>query len=291
MRNDRRSAGGKHMKNKTIYIAAAVCLAAVIGMVLALLFTGGRRQTAEFTPPSFDAAAQAVREEAADGGAPEGLVILADHQTAGRGRRTHSFYSPEHTGLYMSLLLRPNIPMQDCLLITTAAAAATARAIEALTGQPARIKWVNDIFCGSRKVCGILTEATTVPGADRPNAVILGIGVNLAPPPGGFPPDIENTAGTLFPELPSAQTRRELLQQILTEFWSYYQNLQQKPFLEEYRRSSLVIGQPVRILQPGRDPENAVAVAVEDDFSLRVRLENGELRSLSSGDVSIRVRD
>lgn len=232
-----------------------------------------------------------LAKEAADGGAPEGLVILADHQTAGRGRRTHSFYSPEHTGLYMSLLLRPNIPMQDCLLITTAAAASTARAIEALTGQPARIKWVNDIFCGSRKVCGILTEATTVPGADRPNAVILGIGVNLAPPSGGFPPDIENTAGALFPELPSVQTRRELLQQILTEFWSYYLNLQQKPFLEEYRRRSLVIGQPVRILQPGRDPENAVAVAVEDDFSLRVRLENGELRSLSSGDVSIRVRD
>lgn len=232
-----------------------------------------------------------LAKEAADGGAPEGLVILADHQTAGRGRRTHSFYSPERTGLYMSLLLRPDIPMQDCLLITTAAAAATARAIEALTDQSARIKWVNDIFCGIRKVCGILTEATTVPGADRPNAVILGIGVNLAPPPGGFPPDIENTAGALFPELPSAQTRRELLQQILTKFWSYYQSLQQKPFLEEYRRRSLVIGQPVRILRPGRDPENAVAVAVEDDFSLRVRLENGELRSLSSGDVSIRVRD
>ena len=95
----------------------------------------------------------------AEEGAPEGLVLAAVEQTAGKGRQGHSFFSPPDTGLYLSLLLRPKLSAQDALLLTTCAAAAVALAIEACAGVEAQIKWVNDVFCRGKKVCGILTEA------------------------------------------------------------------------------------------------------------------------------------
>ena len=101
-----------------------------------------------------------VAKDAARSGAAENTVIIAERQTAGRGRGSHTFFSPESTGIYMSILLRPHFEYALCPLITTAAAAATARAIEELSGKKALIKWINDIFVGSGKVCGILTEAS-----------------------------------------------------------------------------------------------------------------------------------
>ena len=94
----------------------------------------------------------------AEAGEPEGLALVAAAQTAGRGRRDHTFFSPPDTGLYLSFLVRPQLSAKDALLLTTCAAAAVALAIEDCAGVPAEIKWVNDVFCRGKKVCGILTE-------------------------------------------------------------------------------------------------------------------------------------
>jgi BirA family biotin operon repressor/biotin-[acetyl-CoA-carboxylase] ligase len=232
-----------------------------------------------------------LAKEAAATGAPEGLVILARHQSAGRGRLSRSFYSPADTGLYMTILLRPQIPVQDCLLITTAMAVAAAEAIEEISGQTTAIKWVNDVFCRGHKVCGILTEASLDIESGFPEYVISGIGINLQAPEGGFPEELKQVAGAVFPTKPPADTTSRLAASLLKKFRNSYLHLQEKPFLAAYRQRNLVIGRAVNILKVGQDPIPATVLAIEDDFSLRVRLSNGDVTTLSTGEVSIRLSE
>lgn len=116
----------------------------------------------------------------------------------GRGRRDHSFFSPPDSGLYLSFLLRPDLSARDALSLTTCAAASVALAIEECAGVDAKIKWVNDVFCHGKKVCGILTEAALDLETGGLQYAIVGIGVNLFPPKGGFPPELPE-AGAGFP--------------------------------------------------------------------------------------------
>ncbi len=226
-----------------------------------------------------------LAHELAKNGAPEGTVITARYQTQGRGRLGRSFFSPKGTGLYMSLILRPSVSPQELLLITTAAAVAVARAAETLTGEGMRIKWVNDVYRDGKKVAGILTEGAF--GGETVTYAILGIGVNIAPPVGGFPADIAQKAGTLF-DTP-CDKREELSHLILQHFEEYYGLLTDKPFLEEYRRRSLLDGKTVQLLNVDDTPrESATVLGIDDDFALIVRTENG-IRHLTSGDVSIQL--
>lgn len=134
------------------------------------------------TVPSTNAL---VREKA-NQGCPEGCVIIACEQTAGRGRYGRQFFSPADTGVYLSLLLRPTAySPQQATCLTAAAAAAMCQAIEAVTGQHPGIKWVNDIFLHGKKVCGILTEAAVGLETGTLNYMVLGAGVNLYQPTGG----------------------------------------------------------------------------------------------------------
>ena len=128
-----------------------------------------------------------VAKELARQGATHGTAVLAERQTAGRGRMERSFFSPEG-GMYLSAILRPEIPPEDLLLMTPMAAAAVWKAVERLTGICLGIKWVNDLYLEGKKVCGILCERTG-------DAVIVGVGLNLKTPEGGFPPELN--AGAL----------------------------------------------------------------------------------------------
>ncbi len=231
----------------------------------------------------------ATAKELAAGGAPEGTVILAESQTAGRGRLRRSFYSPGGTGLYMSLILRPTIAPEDSLLITTAAAVAVAEAIEEVSAQKGLIKWVNDIFIGRRKVCGILTEAGFGSQDTTLDYAVLGIGINIQPPENGFPPEISEIAGAVFDHPVDAITRNRLAAVVLSHFWQYYGQLTEKTFLEEYRRRSLLTGHKVNVHPHGQESLPAIVLGVEDDLSLKVRLDSGEVRCLSTGEVSIRL--
>lgn len=133
--------------------------------------------------------------------APEGLVLIAQAQSAGRGRSGRSFFSPPG-GLYMSLLLRPEFSIRQSVYLTAMAAVAAARACETLCGSPIQIKWVNDLWKDGKKVCGILTEASMDVESGLLEYAIVGPGFNLVPPPNGWPPELEGIAGSLFDAVP-----------------------------------------------------------------------------------------
>ena len=138
----------------------------------------------------------------AEQGGREGMVVIAQHQTAGKGRLGRSFYSPKGTGLYLSILLRPKFSAQEALSITTAAAVAVAEAVDQVTGKEggeAKIKWVNDVYYRYRKVCGILTEASIDFETGGLHYAVLGIGVNLTPPPGASDRTSPRWRGPSFP--------------------------------------------------------------------------------------------
>lgn len=223
----------------------------------------------------------------ADTGAAEGLIIISAEQTKGKGRRGRSFYSPQSTGLYMSLLLRPTISPEKSLYITSAAAVAVAETLENISGETAGIKWVNDIYMRGRKVCGILAEAGIKAG--RVDYVVLGIGVNLLPPEGGFPEEIRDVAGAAYTAGDAEEFRARTAAGIADRFVAFYRELEKKNFITEYRRRSILSGQRVNVYRIiGGEPESAAVLGVDDDFGLVVRYDDGRKETLGSGEVTIR---
>lgn len=229
-----------------------------------------------------------LAREQAIAGAPQGTVILAGMQKQGRGRMGRQFFSPEGSGLYMSIILRPNVDITP-LYITTAAAVAVSEAIEQIAGIPASIKWVNDVYCRGKKVCGILTEGAI---KDNLQYAILGIGINVMPPNGGFPREIQSRAGAVFDEkspLP-VHPREQLAATIITHFWGYYRALSTKGFLSSYRSRDFLKGRTVEVLDiNGAVIHEGIAQGITDEFQLLVTDHNGNTKALSSGEVSLRL--
>ena len=217
----------------------------------------------------------------AEKGEKEGVVIVADTQTMGRGRHGKSFFSPDGTGLYMSILLKPSLRPDKALFITTAAAVALSRAIEALYSHKAEIKWVNDIYVNDKKAAGILTEASyNIDGSIK--YVVLGIGVNIFTD--SFPKEIEDIAVSLGKE----DLRESLLTNILYEFSLLYEAFPSVTFFEEYKRRSILIGREIEIL--GEKSMFGTAIDIDDECHLIVKLDTGETVSLSSGEVSTKLK-
>ena len=158
-------------------------------------------------------------------GAAEGTVVVAEEQTAGKGRPGKTFFSPAATGLYLSIVLRPTLAADRGQFITCAAAVACAQAIEQVTGAESLIKWVNDIYCDGRKVAGILTEGVVDMESGRFEHAVLGIGVNVKPPTDGFPHDIADVAGAVLGDHTGA-IRCELAAAILARFWDVYRRME-----------------------------------------------------------------
>lgn len=236
------------------------------------------------TAPSTNAL---VREKA-NQGCPEGCIIIACEQTAGRGRYGRQFFSPVDSGVYLSLLLRPTAySPQQATCLTAAAAAAMCQAIEAVTGQQPGIKWVNDIFLHGKKVCGILTEAAVGLETGALDYMVLGAGVNLYPPAEGFPEEIQPIAGSVLNRsCPEAKNR--LVGEFLNRFWYFYTHPECRAYLEDYRTRSLAIGQNVTVLSAGR-AVSAYAYGIDDDFRLLIRCENGDTEALSYGEIRIQL--
>lgn len=161
-----------------------------------------------------------LAKEFAIAGASHATIVLAKEQTEGRGRREHSFYSPEG-GLYMSILLKPShlktlVPDE----ITTATGSAVCTAIEKLTGQKPRIKPINDLFIDDKKICGILTEAGTEFETGDVQWIVVGIGINFDSDIKAFPSDIRNSATSLFSPGQSSITKNQLAAEILNQLFS-----------------------------------------------------------------------
>ncbi|MBP3435588.1 MAG: biotin--[acetyl-CoA-carboxylase] ligase [Clostridia bacterium] len=224
--------------------------------------------------------------EAAENGAAEGTVILADGQTAGRGRQGHSFWSPNGTGLYFSVLLRPQGQAVSALPLTAAAAVAAARAVETVSGREADIQWVNDIYCDGKKVCGILTEGRLEPQSGTLDYAIVGVGINVAAPADGFPEEIRDRAGAVFAHAEDG-VRERMAAVFLEELWDSYAIMERQPFYEEYRHRCLRLGRSVCVLRGG-DSLPAQVLDVTDELALRVQFDDGRVEELTSGEVSIR---
>ena len=227
-----------------------------------------------------------IKAEAAQS-APEGRIIIAAEQTAGRGRFGRSFFSPTGSGLYISILLRPTLPVTAAVSVTAAAAAAVAEAAEAVGGKKADIKWVNDVLTDNKKVCGILTEATLDVESGALSYAVLGIGVNVYPPQGGFPEDIKNKAGALCDKR-QAGLKNRLAAEIITRFFGYYSSLTEKTYLDSYRARCIVPGKKITVLS-GTKEIPALALGIDDDCRLLVKYEDGREEYLSSGEISIRL--
>ena len=207
------------------------------------------------------------------------MLVVADEQTNGRGRQGKSFYSPAQTGIYMSLVVHPDIKLQNAVTATTAASVAVCRAIEGLTDLKPKIKWVNDVYLNGRKICGILTEAVSDFETGTVSSVIIGIGMNVSTV--NFPSDVEN-AGSLGVNLRRADLIAEIANELMKITLGDY-----KSFIDYYRSRSLILGKKINYIENSR-AVTATALEIDEAGGLTVQKENGEILTLRSGEISIR---
>ncbi len=209
--------------------------------------------------------------------APHGAIVVANQQTAGRGRLGRSWISTPGMGLWLSIILRPVIPVASYPLLSFAMALAAADACTELSGVETDIKWPNDLLMSGRKIAGILAEM-------EGNAVIIGIGINLSQGSQDFPPELSETAGSIR-MLTGVSIDIHSMEAALLE--QFERRIDSWEFLGEYRRRCSMIGAPIRIIETSGET-TGVALGVDDDGALRVRDTAGMERRLLSGDVSIR---
>lgn len=215
-------------------------------------------------------------------------AVIADQQTMGRGRFGRSFFSPPGCGIYMSLLLKPT-PQQlsDVTLLTTAAAVAVCRAIEALTPLRPQIKWVNDIYLDGKKLCGILTEAVTDLESGAIESVVIGMGINFKRPEIALPEEVAAVAAALFGSEQPPISRNRLAAEVFNGLFTLWDELSSRAFLADYRSRSMLLGQEIVYSRAG-EKYAATAEEIDDDGALIVRMQNGERVTLRSGEVSVR---
>ena len=227
-------------------------------------------------------------KELAQRGAPEGTVLTARQQTAGRGRLGRTFFSPPDTGLYLSVLLCPTEAPEEITRLTPTAAVAAARAIRRVCNAETGIKWVNDLLLDGKKVCGILTEGIFDPETGKLQYAVCGLGFNLFPPQEGFPPDIAELAGSILQKKDPAV--RERLTRVFPEELGNCLRMPFSDILEEYRRRSVLTGKTV--FSPNNAfPGDAAVLGIADNGGLHLKRSDGTEFILTTGEASIRISD
>ena len=230
-----------------------------------------------------------------------GTVLFAEHQSAGRGRFSRSFYSPKGAGLYFSLIFCPSIPARterevpSSDLYTAISATVICRCLKALCFTP-QIKWVNDIYLNGKKICGILSEGIIDMETSSVQAVIIGIGLNVKE--SNFPPELKNKAGSLFSEAGSSFSEAEapslnrnvLASSIMSSLIeSLYGLHSQENLMEEYKSLSLLTGKKVRVLPFAGIPYQALVLGISDLGHLIIETDDGKKNELISGEVSLEL--
>lgn len=244
----------------------------------------GSLVTRIYTMESVDSTNNEAKRRAQEG-APHGSVFVAEEQTGGKGRLGRVWKSPPKTGLWFTLLLRPNATPEQVTNLTLFAGLAVSRAIHALTGLPAQIKWPNDVVIEGKKVCGILTEMAAE--MESVEYVIPGIGVNVNTE--SFPEDIAWKATSLYLSTGKKWFRATVLQAILREMEELLQRQEEKgtgAVLAEYRENCVTIGKPVST-QRGNIRLSGIAEDITDTGELIVRQFNGSELIINSGEVSV----
>ena len=223
----------------------------------------------------------------AEAHAPHGTLVVSDRQDGGKGRRGRSWASPSGVGIWMSLILRPEIAPSSASMLTLAAALAVREGIREETGLSPLIKWPNDLVLNGMKICGILTEMSTE--LMEIQYVITGIGINVNQRE--FPPEIRDTATSLSLEAGRSFRRSSLIAAILKAFEKDYEAFLKTGdlslLLEEYNACLVNRGKEVCILDPSGE-YRAVAEGIDENGSLLVTLPDGTRREIISGEVSVR---
>lgn len=222
---------------------------------------------------------------------PQCALIVAEKQVQGKGRRGREFYSPKDGGIYLSLVVKPKFGMDKSILITTAASVAVMQAVKTLTGLDLKIKWVNDLFLDGKKVCGILTEAITDFESGQISHVVVGIGINCFAK--DVPPQLKDIIGALNVK---GLDRNKLIALICDNLLQILDDISEdkKDFLVQYREASMLIGQEINIFKSyDLNLDKAIpatAVDVDDNGGLVVKLGDGTIDTISTGEVSVRLK-
>jgi len=214
-------------------------------------------------------------------GAPEGTVVCAENQTKGRGRLGRAWSSPKGKGIYMSIILRPQLPPSEVAKLTLLSAVALCEAIESETSLHPRIKWPNDLLIKNKKLAGILTELSAE--VDKVKFVVMGIGINVNTSPGALPEggtSLKNESGQSY-------SRIQMTQSILTAIEEWYGRLSREgftPVVERWKELSLTLGKRVRISDPAGKVEGE-AIDLDTDGGLLIREDSGLITKRMAGDV------
>ncbi len=226
---------------------------------------------------------------AASFGARHGTVIIAREQTAGSGRKNHSFYSPDG-GIYMSIVIIPDhIPLSDPALIIPHTANCICKSIEKLTDLSPSIKWTNDIYLGSKKICGILTESGMDFESGELQWIVLGIGINFSMNNSDFPNDIKNKAGALFTPGEETISRNHLIAEILNRILASdkYDDKMSSEIISEYKSRMNMLGKQINVIPKNSDAYVATAIDINKKGKLIVELPDCSKQILSSEEISI----
>ena len=215
-------------------------------------------------------------------GAKHGTLVIADTQSAGRGRRGRGWISPAGEGIFMSLIVRPDVPPSGVAKMSMSLALAVGKAIERVTGLDARIKWPNDIVIGGRKICGLLLEMDAT--ADKVNSIVAGVGVNVYQT--AFDEEIAHTASSLDLMAGRRVSRSEVVRAFLEEFERALA-LADEDMMREYRARSATIGQRVQVISLSGTYEG-MAQGITESGTLLVEDDAGEVREVLAADVSVR---
>lgn len=219
-------------------------------------------------------------------GEKENKLVIALSQTGGRGRMCRSFYSPNGTGIYFSLLLHPEFSAEKSLFLTVMAAVSVAETVMKYISNDVKIKWVNDIYIDGKKVCGILTEGA-VNSNKKLDYAVVGIGINVIAPENGFPDDIKDIATAIFPGNTEEYIKEKLVADIANRFFEMYNGID-TDFIKRYKEYSYLTGKEINVISCD-DIRPATVLDITDDCHLLVINENGEFEEISSGDVSVRL--
>ena len=225
----------------------------------------------------------------ANEGAPHGTVVLTDHQTGGRGRRGNSFLSPAGKGLYLSVLLRPELPPADVINLTAWIAVAVCDAVEQVIGQRPGIKWTNDLILQHKKLCGILTEMSLEAETGELQYVVAGIGINVSQDDADFGTEVSQLAISLEQALGRRIRRADLAVAVIRALDRMMADFphEKTAYLERYRADCLTLGREVRLIRKG-EAQFAFAQAIDEDFALVVQHRDGTTETVTAGDVSVR---
>ena len=226
-------------------------------------------------------------QELAEKGYPSGTLVVADKQESGKGRRGRSWVSPSGTGIFMTLMIKPDINPNNASMLTLVAALAVAKAITSVTGEEAMIKWPNDIVVNGKKVCGILTEMNAQ--FDYINHIVVGIGINVHNE--SFPEEISQMASSLMIEAGGKRFHRaQIIAETMSYFEQYYDTFLKtqdlSALVREYDKLLVNRNKSVRVLDP-KEPFDGKAMGITSKGELIV--DTWESRKLvSSGEVSVR---